>query len=236
MAGERDSTKLIEGFVETAKARYMGYRFAMNGALTEALEKLKAGPQYSDEALTKTIKQIIGIGMDTEMSVIGSSTEVVLAQDPETNKRSSVEDTKRTVGIISDQLKRDGQRILKHFRTILLLTEQLKEKNGLSHRDAVTRAALVSQNELQFNYLDISGRRWKSEWFLELVVRSHFYQVLNQARLEKMESDGLTHGVILNPSGSNDGTKVRLDIWSSMKKIFHPNSKAIVAPNKSATK
>lgn len=229
MSGEAASSQLIEGFVVTTAARYMGYRFAMLGALTQALVRLRGARRYEDAILTSAIRQIVQVGIDTEVSVIESATQKVLAADSEAAQVSASKEIASTVGLITEQLRRDARKILRYFKAILLAVEHYRSQ-GLTQEESVAKAETLRSADLQFKYLDAAGREWSAERYLEVVVRSHFYQVLNSARLEKMRLDGARSGVIHNPNGSSDGVHFAVGVWGSIKaKFFHPNSRAILS-------
>jgi hypothetical protein len=235
MAGEAETTALIEGFVETTNARYMGYRFAMLGALNQSLTRVQTRPRApaDDELLIKTIRQIVAMGADTEAMVIESATVKMIEADPEVDRVSELGEVRRTVAMITEQLRRDARKILRYFRSVLLASVPYRSA-GFTQEQALKAAQIERQGELTFTYPDSAGRQWTAERYLEVVVRSHFYQVLNRARLERMQEDGIASASVHNPQGSNHGVEV--DTSSSgrfrvmLNRIFHPNSKAILSP------
>lgn len=231
MSGEGNSTRLIEGFVERSKVRYMGYRYAMLGALSQALRGFESTGRIDDVKLAAVLKQIIEAGVDTESSVVTRSTELVLAGDPESSPIPFAEDVRHTVSLIGDQLRRDARRIASYYRAVALTSMQYLSNAGMTLDAAIKKAEELRQNDLQFRYLDAAGRWWNSEWYLEVVVRSHFFQLLNKARLERMRNDGTYEAAVYAHQSQKHGETIKLPLLEKVRqRIFHPNSRAIVTP------
>lgn len=133
------------------------------------------------------------------------------------------------------QAQRDARSASKYLRDYTMDVDRLLASTNYKYASALIAVA-QRKGSPGFTFMDRAGKSWKSERFIEVLMRSHLFSVYNDSFLYTLSWFGVTAAHVRNSGGNSDGVKFSIDgqdktlpTYDSLKKtVFHPNSSAIV--------
>lgn len=142
-----------------------------------------------------------------------------------------------TVNSLIDQMSRDRRSVLRYQREFALEVQILISSKKQTERSAQIATKIKKQTP-DYVYMDRSGKAWKSERFVKMLLRAHFFKIYNETYLYALMTLGQNKATVhkTDPDHKHNGLvfSIRepikgLPSYGEIRKdVFHPNSHAIV--------
>lgn len=229
---------VIDEHVDRGVARYRAYHSLMRGALSELIPIATFDHRLTRE-LAKSLRVNVAAGTENEVELIRAASAQVLtiagvsAPGAEEAAAVALEHVAETIGV---RLVTDARSIQQVFRKVSLKAFVASQQSNLYPQELFRRAYLETMDNFAFKQRDKAGRLTGSEVVWRLMLRSHYYGLVNEISMMGLAAQGEKlarvfapghdyHDLILSLGQPVDDKPIYDQIAAD---VFHPNSDALI--------
>lgn len=168
-----------------------------------------------------------------------SSIDVVISSSDKKMLIDSIDEVVEDVmSSLESQLERDVRSSVKQLRDMAIRVDLLKSQKGWSQVASLIAVRERERKDINFEYRDAAGRRWKSDRYVKTVARSHYLNSYNDAYVYTLAKAGVNCANLVSKDNKvdvpfrivDDGSSSHLVIYEDLISagVIHPNSSYLV--------
>lgn len=243
---------------DQASARYALLTDGWQGLFETALNQEDFG---SPNAMRKVIEAATISGqafIDQEFYIANSVADDIAVEAHQTTLREiASNDTEKLTESVTDhlsaavgylteeivaQVHRDISNMRQTMRNVAFEVSIASRSRGISQRKAMIEYRLGSSTKMDFAFMDRGNRKWSSRKFIRTLWRHTLLSVYNETVMMGLADHGIREAKVshVDPNAESHGMVIAFGSNSSLPNyseirdtIFHPNSNAVLAMEKS---